>query len=199
MTRVNIVVFCLLALFLCGCDNSEKILNMETEIVTLKNKVIQLETRDYRLQNIERRLDAERTVSFDFTGKGYGKLESTSGFFLILVDDVKTFADGVTVALRIGNPLFSKFNGFKFHAKYGRREPEFPKDYLATGAIDLYVLENKKWKEELQEVNLSFTEELLPGSWNRASMLLPKIKSSDLGYLELSMETDTIALTNRDK
>jgi len=46
----------------------------------------------------------------------------------------------------------------------------------------------------LRQKELSLTEVLRPGSWNRLSFILAPAKPEEFGYLELSMETNNISL-----
>lgn len=102
---------------------------------------VQLEDIGKRLDEMERRLSSVDidisilkvkpylTATFDPTTKeGYSRLDTNVGTFLIAVQDVQPYLDGVKVRLEIGNIQSTTFNGFAVNGKYGLRYPRFPQN-----------------------------------------------------------------------
>jgi hypothetical protein len=93
--------------------------------------------------------------------------------------------DGFRVTCNFGNPSSATFNGFKLKAKWGARL-----DAKAKG------FEWKAWQESHREKEISLTNPLVSGSWNKVSFVVSPAKAEEFGFLELSMETNTVSLRN---
>jgi len=70
--------------------------------------------RTLRRQVLQLQLGASRyeSPSLVATEKGYSRIDTTSGFFLVSVKDVKPYLDGYGVILLIGNPTTARYDGF---------------------------------------------------------------------------------------
>jgi hypothetical protein len=130
-------------------------------------------------------------IYLDLSSKGYQRLDTSSEFFLISLDNIKPYANGYKFFIRIGNISIAKYKGFKFKLKYGRQfdSKEMVED---ISAFD-------KWEKSLREKEISFTNELDPGVWNRVELIISPAKSDELGYVVLSMETNILSLFEKRK
>ena len=148
-----------------------------------------------KLFELESRINRFYSATFDSGEKGLKRIDSQNGFFLVGVEAVKPFANGVKLTLRIGNPLAARFGDFKVIAKWGKSTP-------GLGDGDNTEKEPKDLEESkkvLAEREFSFPETLLDGTWNYIELQLPNTNIDELGHLELSMETKTVLLKTKAK
>lgn len=110
------------------------------------------------------------------SSKGYRRINTMSGFFLIDLERVEPYLNGVRVHIKIGNLMFATFHGFKLKVKWQET---------------LDFIDEREMKEE----EISFTESLKAGHWNRIDFVLSPADPTKLGYLGLSIETDTVSLS----
>lgn len=155
-----------------GCSSADR-----SEIEDLKNEVSELRATVGRME-----VDAKRykTAKLDPTSKGYTRLDTDGGYFFVALDGVNQYLDGYKLDLRIGNPAFVTYNGFKIKVRWGR-----PWDFKSPYA---------EWEKTLKTKEVSFTEDLKPGEWNKVELVLSPAKSDEINFIELSMETDRISL-----
>ena len=154
---------------------------MSVQLNAAENRVVALETD---LAGLRLEAAPTKTVTFDpANDKGYQRLDSTVGPFLVSFHGATPYLDGLRIACRLGNPTSVRFDGVKLKVKWGPR-------------LDLTDKSTKyaDWLNSLHEKEVSLSENLLPGSWNRVSFVLSPAKQESFGYLELSVETDTISL-----
>jgi len=131
---------------------------------------------------LAREIKQYNSATFDpGASEGYNRINSSSGFFIIILEKVEPYLDGVRVHVRIGNLMFATYKGFKLKAKWGER----------FDSIDDY----NEWKSSLKEKEISFTENLQAGRWNNVNFVLSPVVPKEFGYLELSIETDTVSLS----
>lgn len=123
-------------------------------------------------------------------GKGYERIETTSGSFLISLQESTPHLDGVRVKLHIGNIQFATYNGFELKVEYSRRIGGFEKGRTLEEIkkINSEFVASKRTKTE------KFTQPLRPGTWSVVYMNLPDIKPENFGRLEVSMSTDNVGL-----
>jgi hypothetical protein len=112
------------------------------------------------------------------------RLDIKNGFLLVSLRSVEPHLNGIKAVLDVGNPLTASFNGFKVSAKWGR--PFDNKNWTAE--------RYKEWQASLQTRDESFTETLNAGSLTPVQLVLPNTPTAQFGYLEISIETDSISL-----
>jgi len=189
----SFVVGSLVILIGAGCD-----LPLLTDISQLKNNQIemkrQLEILREELNQVERNVallkisrDEYNSAVIDpASGEGFIRLDSSVGSFTLSIQDVKPHADGVKIRLEVGNLTSATVNGGTFKVKWGPRMPN-PEDK------DFFAL-HESWRKGLRETEHEFTDNLRPGAWNKVILTLPGIPPDELGYLEISIETNKISL-----
>lgn len=184
------IVFALLA---CNQPQQAQI----AEIAELKETVKRLEENITTLQvesfSFKMRQEQYDNANFDpAEGKGYGKVETTSGYFLVSLQEVTPHLDGVKVKLHVGNSQFATYNGFTIVAEYGRRFPKYDKK------IPLEERQKLLAAYEVAKRNKSetFTQVLRPGTWNVVYLTLADIKPENFGSLTLSIATSQVSLSS---
>lgn len=190
--RPQIAGLLLVAIAIAACEVKEQS-SVGNDIRELKEANESLEMRvadlEVRLTETTIRLDfmknQGRTVAFDpANSKGYSRLDTDTGTFLVSVEKVTPYLDGVRVTCNFGNPSAVSYQGFKLKAKWGPR--------LENGVKGSKYFD---WQESLQEKDIEVTDRLRPGAWNPVSFVVSPAKADQFGYLELSMETSTISLS----
>jgi outer membrane murein-binding lipoprotein Lpp len=161
-------------------------------IEALDARIKALESDVLRLQLQVARHDS---VSLDPAQKGYERIDTDSGFFLVSVTGVEPYLDGYRVHLRIGNPAAARYHGFTLTFTW-----QEPMPVRKAGESDEeYHKRDREWlKAESHEKTVSFTETLYPSSWNTVSAVVSPATAKELRGLAISsMETDQIALATR--
>ena len=140
----------------------------------------------------------EKTAVLDPTTKGYASVSTDKGVFLFSVADASPFLDGHKIVVEIGNPMNVTFSGFKLKIRYGRRPPAFPSfelsDTNATVALKKWVEDKQAWDAGIRKTEVSFTEDLVPGTWTKVDFTLKETKPEDVAYIEVGIETDRLSL-----
>jgi hypothetical protein len=128
------------------------------------------------------RTESRRLVMLDAVSKGFQRIDSDTGSFLVSCEDVTPYLDGYKIRLRIGNLSSATYNGFKLTVKWGRAMPTTVDQ--ADGGTN-----------SLKEKEMSFTEDLRPGAWNSVEVVLSPAKPDQLKFLVLAnMETPILSL-----
>lgn len=184
--------FTLILLFLSGgCTQppqpadtkSGDVKTLHQQIEEVKNKLDNLEKQTTRLRF---ELDAEKTkydsIVIDPSSKGYLRLDSSTGSFLVSLRDVQPYADGYKLKLNIGNPTSATYSGFALDVKWNKSFEKFS---------------SQDWDNAQHEKTFKFAEKLMPGSWNTVFLTLSPAQKEELEYIEISMTTDQVILFSR--
>jgi hypothetical protein len=182
------------AILTCGCTASKdprlaKVDALEKDVSELKETVASLQTAisaaEVNTDLLRASLNPYDTAVFDpANSHGYSRLDTTGGTFLVSIKNVQPYVDGFRVTCNFGNPSSATFAGFKLKTKWGPRR-------------DFKKMKVGEWEAQLREKELALTDTLRAGSWNPISFVLSPAKPEEFGYLELSVETNTISLAQR--
>jgi len=178
------------AITACDSGTSSRVTEAEKTIQTQAVRIEALENRvnelDDKVLLLDFSKDQFRSVTLDPSDQGFGRLDSSVGTFAVSIQQVSAHADGVRVRLHVGNLTTAAVNGGTFKAKWGSRSPKTGEKGWAKSFA--------AWQKSLVEKDISFTDELRPGTWNNVSLVLPGLPPEKFGYLELQMETNQIKL-----
>lgn len=198
MSRALVILMTLSALSASSAGNAQtkppsqterKIGELQQQVAELKQALARL---DSNLDGLWRevleanaKLDAYRAVQLDLASPHkFQRIDSGTGSFLLSVDDAIAYLDGYKIRLNIGNPSAAKYDGFKLKVRWSKGY-----DYSNFKSVS-YL----QWQKAIREKEVSFTETLQPGTWNRVEMILSPAGADELGYLEVSLDTDTVSL-----
>jgi hypothetical protein len=106
---------------------------------------------------------------------------------LVSLDEVVPYLDGYRVILNVGNPLGATYVGFNVKVRWGPRY-----DWSKFDAVAY-----EKWEKSVQNKEVSFTDSLKPMAWNKVEIILAATKSDEFGFLEISIDTNTVSLFTR--
>ena len=175
-----------------GCDSGSSARVAEAER-TIQAQKGEIEALDRRLSELEIKVtvfdftkDRYKSAALDPSDQGFDRLDTSVGSFAVSIQQVSAHADGVRVRLHVGNLTTATVNGGKFKVKWGTRGPK------AEGKD--WVSKYNSWEKSLLKKEISFTEELRPGTWNNVTLVLPGVPPEKFGHLELEMDSSQIKL-----
>ena len=185
---------CVLALvftlmFCVACDQPaaptkpQNTQTLEKQIAELKEKVDKL---DGDTKRVELALDQQKnqysSIVIDPSVKGYERIDTTAGSFLVMLKDIQPYADGYKLKLSIGNISSAEYSGFALTATWHKSYAKYT---------------SEDWSKGGHEKTFNYPEKLLPGSWNTVSLILSPAQKEELEYIEISMSTNQIMLIAR--
>ena len=139
-----------------GKGEAEKILKLETEVSSLSGRIQQVESDVFGLQI---RTDLYEWAEFDpAASRGYGRVDSVGGLFLVSLENVQPYLDGVRVTLEIGNVQSASYSGFTIESRYGKRFPKYNKDI----PVEERTKQQSAYSQAKREKTVIFTETLRP-------------------------------------
>lgn len=150
--------------------------SLETKVAGLEREAISLEQRLIRLEMARSQYDE---VTIDPSTKSFQRLDSTVGVLLVSCQDVQPYANGFKVHLSIGNVTMATLHGFKLKVSWGPA-------YTDTTVTD--------WTTARHSGEFDFTDDLLPGKWNKVAFALTPAQPRDLDYVSVGMESNTVSL-----
>lgn len=157
--------------------------DLDAKIVALEKRIVGLERRVYELE-YQNRKDDTAVLDISRLDGPYQRLNANSGTFLVSLKNIERYLNGYKVTISIGNVSSATFKGFDLTMTWATAEP-------SIGAnIDGW----SKWYDSRKSKTETYTQELLPGSWNQVEMILLPVRADELGYLEVSLATNTVRL-----
>jgi hypothetical protein len=162
--------------------DAEGVPALEQRISTLEEQVSSLQTEVAALQLTQ---NPYESAVFDPSDPGgYARIDTSGGTFLVSLETATPYVDGFRLTFNVGNPSSATYRGFRVHAKWGARRDPSRKGWTAPA-----------WRASLREKEISLTNSLHGGAWNKVSFVVAPAKAEEFGYLELSLSTDTISLS----
>jgi hypothetical protein len=166
---------------------SEKLQQLSADLDLANVKIESLESRLVALEVQARmELGQYKSAVLDPGERGFSRLDTSLGSFVVSLQDVTPYADGVRVRLNVGNLTTAMVKGGTFRVKWGPRKPPLRGED--------YALRYSEWTKALREKSIEFQDDLRSGAWNSVTLSLVGLPPAQFGYLELSMETPTISL-----
>lgn len=131
--------------------------SLEAQVGDLRNDLF---SKTYR---------STETVWLTPTEKGFGFLDTDAGTLAFSVDGIRARGDGSEVDIRIGNATSATITKLKLHATWG-----------PVGSDDAFV------QGRYREADKDIDGAILPGSWNRQTLLFAGIPPAQMGRIVLS-------------
>lgn len=172
-------------------DESKRLASLQTDVDSLKTDLRLLRSQVFKLQS---QVSRYRSVALEPTEKGYHRIDTTSGFFLLAVKDVERYLDGYRLVLAIGNPTAARYEGFKLILAWEKNFPE-PRQGEPD---DQFHKRMDEWSSSQKEKEYSFTETLEPASWNTVKVVVAPATAEEVNNIEVTaMETDVVSLAKK--
>ena len=187
MRRVISVCIACALLALVGCSkkttpenakSTNLLQKLQKDVTDLQGQMMDNALAHYELES---KINAFKEASIDPTQKGYCRLDSNNGTFLLSCEKVQPYLDGYQVSLLVGNPYAVSFVGFKLAVTWGPEWNSKTQQYPA-------------WQANLHKKEIEFADELRAASWNRVKLILTPATPSELAYLVVTMQTDTVSM-----
>jgi hypothetical protein len=93
----------------------------------------------------------------------------------------------------IGNPYNMTFDGYTILVRYSRRFP-----VMAIGndpeKRKIWLSEFRKYQESQKQKEVAMTDKLLPGRWNKTSIVLAPAKPEEIGSIGIKISTNALVL-----
>lgn len=183
----KIMFVCITALLLSGCspDNSgsnnkdEEITTLNTQVSSLQNQINQLQTDLSQVSSKISQINESYAI-FTPSSKGYVSLYANVGYFIVSLDSLKKYANGYRATFSIGNPNVMTFNGVKVQVQWGEA---YTKDKNLND-----------WINSLKSEEVDINKPLLPGIWNRVTVVLSPATANETGFISLSLVTNQVYL-----
>lgn len=162
-----------------------KVTDLEGRITALQKEVDQLQSDMLIVQGKQAEYDS---IAFDLSTPGhYQRLDTSTGSFLVSAQGVEPYLDGYKITLNIGNPSVATYRGFTIHVKWSTA---YDWGHYTPASYD-------KWNKAIQQKDISYTDALESGVWNKVEVILAPVSRDGLGYFEVSIDTNTVSLTGQ--
>jgi hypothetical protein len=117
---------------------------------------------------------------------GFSRVNTDSGFFLVSLKNAEPYLDGYKITLDVGNPLSADYQNAKYQVAWGKKFDV--NDY--TNNSNSY----QAWVASLHSKEISSSDNLMAGTWNKVQLVLSPAKSDELGYISIKFSTTTAML-----
>ena len=159
-----------------------------SEVDDLKKRIATLESKlsldEFFLASKQ---DKQTAVSLDPASMNvYQRLDSNSLQFLVSLSSVVPYLNGYKAVIDIGNPSTARFKGVKIKCQWSK-----PYDW-SKYSTDSY----NAWKAAIHSSVTDVSNDISPGSWNPVEIILLPASQEELGYFEVSIESNTVSLSN---
>jgi hypothetical protein len=154
---------------------------LRKEIDELKKTISDVSVRAISL---EMQQNAHKNVGLDLTSHNFERVDTDLGFFLVSVREADQYLDGYRVLLDVGNPSYATYNGMKITVKWNRSY-----DWSKYTAESL-----EAWNKAIRNKEITLTDQLRPGAWNKVEVILPSTKGDELGSFVISMDVSSVVL-----
>ena len=159
--------------------------DLAKKIDVLSERVAQLEKEVGDFVNLVVSMQPTKDLDLDPSSLNkYSRLDLENGFVLVSLESATPYLDGIQATIKIGNPLYVTYKGFKIKSQWGKRYDH------SKFTVETY----EQWHRSLHSKEESFTDSLVPGSWTPVQLLLPDTEASDFGYLNITITTDILSL-----
>jgi len=156
-------------------SEAEDIKQLRKEVDDLKSRVDGLSLNFRFSQN------RNHTVLLDPAEKGYQRIDSEDGFFLLSTKDVAPYLDGYRLLVEVGNPTTIRYVGFKIKVRWGPTQLDFG--------------DNDK---TMKRRELAFPATQYPGSWTIVTIPISPATSEEAHNVVIeAIETNTVSLGKR--
>lgn len=191
------IIWVFLLAFLLGSCNERSKNTSILKPVTDKNLISELENKSLlsKIDNLETNFNnfidvlgksylsyiPSDAAEFKPRDKGYQLIRSGQIYFIVSLDKISRYANGYKATFLIGNPSLITFGGAKLKIKWGT-EPFTEKQLFSS------------WYNSLKSSEIDINKPLLPGIWNKVTVVLAPAEPKETGYIQLVLQTNGILL-----
>lgn len=166
----------------------KEVASLKQQVATLAIRLTSLESdlATYKsTQEFDKELSKRDSVMLDPSNpQGYSRLDTANGWFLISLKSAEVYLDGYKLTLNIGNPSSATYTGLKIKTKWNS---SYDWTHYSESSF-------KVWQAAMRSKDDDLTDALQPGAWNSVEIILPQTKPTELSYVQVSIETNTVSL-----
>lgn len=177
MRKINVLICVSLGLF--GCSDNKKIDGIEARIAATEEKISALQSQVNTLHAKNKEMestiklnelikDIDRYAYLTPGEAGYSTIRFDLGVLTVNLTDIKAYANGSKITLKLGNTLSSSIDGLKGTFEWGK---------VDEGGSPL--------SEQTKTKEITLSETLVAGSWTEVSVVLDGIPPTEFGFLRL--------------
>jgi hypothetical protein len=116
----------------------------------------------------------------------YQRLDSDPLQFLVSLKSVTPYLNGYMATINVGNPSTAHFRGLKIKCRWSK-----PYDWGKYSESSY-----KAWEAAVHTSEVQVQNDIAPGSWNPIGVILLPATREELGYFQISIESNTVSLSN---
>lgn len=189
MKKIIFIIVGLLILNGCKLDtaNNKSSDDKSKEISTLNTQISSIQ---YQLDGLRVRIDQlfgkdlggyVDHVVFTPDNKEYTTLHTNVGYFVVSLNSLKKYGNGYRATFNIGNPNAMIFKGIKVEVQWG----------------EAYTQDKKftDWINSLKLEEIDINKSLLPGVWNKVSVVLSPATANEIGFIRLALKANKVSLS----
>jgi hypothetical protein len=177
MRKHLVIIFFIFILSGCEQNNKdEQIIQLRNQIAELKTQLDGIELSQAQFRGFTRaQLDllGHNFAEFSPSSKGYQKINTSVGNFLISLDNIEKYINGYKISFSIGNinavTYFSSVVVIQFGQPY-------------DGLVDYTA-----WSKSLRTVQVTINKALIPEVWNKVTVILSPVKEEEINYMNVSL------------
>ncbi len=186
MTRTRVVITCYLGFFLFGCVDGDaqhhelasRLASTEAGLAASRKEIDALKEQ---LALLKQKVDWTdmtkdwKNIAYLTPGdEGYSTVAFDLGTLTVQLTDVKPYANGSKITLRIGNTLSSSIDGLKATIDWGRVNEKGTPDNASQKSKDM-----------------SFVQSIRGGAWTPLAVVLEGVPPEELGFVRISKVSHT--------
>jgi len=117
------------------------------------------------------------------SAKGFARIDTSTGMFFLILDQVEALTDGYKLYFRIGNPQNCVYSGYNIKIRWGQKYNEQDT-----------TISKEEWDKSLQSEDLTFQDLLIPGKWTSFDITLSSAKKEEIEYVEIKVQAERISM-----
>ncbi|NSW91566.1 MAG: DUF3251 domain-containing protein [Firmicutes bacterium] len=160
-------------------EDNEKVVTELTNFNDLKMKIL----TDIAITKLKLDQFSKAVFNASDSGKGFARLDSSTGMFFLILDKTEQFSDGYKLYFRVGNPQNCVYNGYNIKIRWGKKYNREDK-----------TVSYEDWEKSLKSSDLSFQNILIPGQWSNFEVMISPAKPEEIEYIEVKIQAEQISM-----
>jgi len=171
-------------------QQQREVAQLRQAVAELRAKIAELEVKEqFSSYLVTTKQDRQDSITLNLSERTFQRLDTDNGFFLVSVNEAVPYLNGYKLRLQIGNPSYASYSGFKAKVKWRKR---YDYSQFAQATYD-------EWQKGIQEREVSFTDVLQRGTWNKIELVVTPATVEQLGHVELSLTTEVLQLYEKSE
>ena len=160
-------------------QDNEKVVSELASFNDLKMKIL----TSIAIANLKLDQYSKAVFNASDSGKGFARLDSSTGMFFLILDKTEPFSDGYKLYFRLGNPQNCIYSGYNIKMRWGNKYNDQDK-----------TISKEDWEKSLKSSELSFQNMLIPGQWTGFEIAISPAKPEEIEYVEIKVQAEQISM-----